>query len=1087
MKLRLSVASCLLALGYSLSAPATESLGYYRYPDLAGDTLVFTAEGDIWRTTLGEATAARLTSQEAEESSPRISPDGKQLAFVANYEGASEVYVMPLAGGLAKRVSFENSRVRLQGWTPDGKVLYSTDAGFGPANYWMLRSVDPQSLQTSDLPLADAIEGAMDAKGEYLYFVRFGLQATGDNAKVYRGGARGELWRYQVGSKQEAVKLLNGHQGSVRQPMVWQDRLYFISDSDGNDNLWSVKTDGSDLRQHSHYSDWQIRAARMDKGTVVFQMGADIRTLNLASGEEKLLTPSLLSDFGQRREHWVSNPMDYATDISLAPQGNRAVITARSQVAIAATDGSRLVQVNLPGDSRIRNALLSQDGKWVYGISDASGEQELWRFPADGSAGAEQLTKDAKAMRMSLVQSPDGRYLAHDDYDGNLWLYDSKKGSNSKIITNGEGLGPYADIVWSPDSRFIAVTKAEMGKPRPQIQLYSLEDGHSAFVTSDKYESWSPAFSPDGHWLYFLSNREFNATPTSPWGDRNMGPVFDRRSGIYALALDKQARFPFQRPDELNSVATEPKQDKEDKQIRLKPEWDGLAQRLWQVPVASGNYGSLNVAADRLYLLDGDMEGQNTALKLIKFDALSPKLDSFAEGIDSYSLSQDGKKLLLGKQGGKELLIVDAGDKLPGDLANSQVQLGQWQLAIDPAAEWQQMFEDAWLMHRDSFFDKKMRGLDWNAIKAKYQPLVSRVTDRNELNDIFSQMMGELSALHSQVRGGDLPKDEHAPKAAGLGARLVQTDKGVKIERIFRTDPELPSAAAPLARPGVDAREGDLILAVNGRKASNLADVTAMLRNQADRQVLLELGRGKSSHKTVVQPVAINQEAGLRYQDWVGHNAERVKEAGKGEFGYLHLYAMGDKDIASFAREFYANYDKQGLIIDVRRNRGGNIDSWIIEKLLRKAWAFWQPTHGTANANMQQTFRGHLVVLTDQLTYSDGETFSAGIKALGLAPLIGKQTAGAGVWLSGRNSLADQGMARVAEYPQYAIDGRWILEGRGVSPDIEVDNLPLTTFMGKDAQLERAIDYLKQRQAEAPVSELKAAPMSSQGEAEDVK
>ena len=1092
MKLRHSVACCMLALGtlsaaQVFAAQSTSNQGYYRAPALHDQTLVFTAEGDLWTQTLGQKAAPRLTTLPAEELGAAISADGKWVAYVANYEGASEVYVIPVAGGVAKRVSFENSRVRVQGWTSKGEVLYSTDTGFGPANNWMLRLVNPESLTTTDLPLADAVEGVIDANNQYVYFTRFGLQVTGDNAKVYRGGAKGELWHFKLGGKDEAQLLSKQHQGSVRQPMLWQDRLYFISDSDGNDNLWSMALDGSDAKQLTQYKDSQMRAARMDQGKVVFQQGADIHVFDIASAKDSLLDIELTSDFAQRREHWVKDPMDYATSANLALAGDKVVITARSHVAIAGTDGSRLVQVALPGTYRVRNAILSQDGKSVYAISDMSGQQEIWQFPADGSSGAKQLTKDGHTFRMSLSQSSDGRYLAHDDNDGNVWLLDLKKNTNQKIISNGEGLGPYADIRWSADSRFIALTKAEIGKQRPQIVLYSVDENKAQALTSDKYESYSPTFSSDGQWLYFLSNRQFTATPSSPWGDRNMGPVFDKRSQIFAIALVKNAKFPFSKPTELVAKAAE-KADSKDKPTPVKIDWAGISERLWQVPVDSGNYSQLSAIDGRLYVLDqaiGDESQPN--LMTVKFTEQRPKVEVFAEDVANYSVSADGQKLLLRKQSDeKSLMIVDVGDKL-GDTDNAKVQTDQWQLAISPSLEWQQMFEDAWLMHRDSFFDKKMRGLDWQATKAKYQPLLARLTDRNELNDIFMQMMGELDSLHSQVRGGDLPKDPDAAKGASLGARLQQTSDGVKIAHIYRNDPELPSQASPLSRIEVDAKEGDVLLAINGTPVDNVADVTRLLRNQQDKQVLLELKRGSQSHKTVVMPVSTLVDGQLRYLDWVNHNAEVVTKASQGKMGYLHLYAMGGGDIESFAREFYTNYDKDGLIIDVRRNRGGNIDSWIIEKLLRRAWAFWQPTHGTPNTNMQQTFRGHLVVLTDELTYSDGETFSAGIKALGIAPLIGKQTAGAGVWLSGRNSLTDKGMARVAEYPQYAMDGRWVLEGHGVTPDIEVDNLPFATFNGHDAQLETAISYLKDELIKQPIPALKAQPMPAKGMAEDIK
>ncbi|PKG76286.1 peptidase S41 [Shewanella sp. GutCb] len=1090
MKLRHSLACCMLALGTINIAPtfasdASDKAGYFRSPALNQQTLVFTAEGDLWTKGLGESKARRLTSLPAEELGATISRDGKFVAYVANYEGSSEVYVIAIEGGQAKRVSFENSRVRVQGWTSDGKVLYATDNAFGPANYWVLRTVDPLSLVTTDLPLADAIEGVIDEQNEYVYFTRFGLQTTGDNAKVYRGGAKGELWRFKLGEKQEAQQLAATHDGSVRQPMLWQSRLYFISDSDGNDNIWSMSIDGKDLQQHTHYKEWQVRSAKLNEGRIVFQQGADIKLFDIEANKEIAVDIELTSDFAYKREHWVTEPMKYATSTRFTPQGDKVVITARSHVVVASTDGQRLVEIALPGDSRIRNALMSKDGKWVYGISDISGEQEIWQFAANGSDKRKQLTKNGKALRMDLHLSPNGRYLAHDDYDGNVWLLDLKKSRNQKIITQGEGLGPYADIVWSADSQFMALTKAELGKARPQIVLYSLKKDKAQSITTDKYESFSPSFSKDGDWLYFLSNRKFVSTPSSPWGDRNLGPMFNKRTQIFAIALNSKARFAFQKPNELLS---EPKKDSDDK-AETQVDWDGLSSRLWQVPVPAGNYSSLQLSEDKLYLLDKDVSSRKSSLKVVKFAALGPKVETFSKDVGSYTLSVDSKKLFIRKQSkqGKEMLIVDAGDKLPKELDHTKVQTQNWQLAIQPAAEWQQIFEDAWLMHRDSFYDKKMRGVDWQQTKLKYQPLVDRLTDRHELNDIFKMMMGELNSLHSQVRGGDFAKDPKKARSASLGARLEQTKAGVVIEHIYQGDPEIPSQAAPLNKMGVDAKVGDVILAINGKTLNNIADVTRLIRNQSAKQVLLLLKRGNKTHQTIVKPISASANAKFRYLDWVTHNSSAVNDASDGKIGYLHLYAMGSGDIASFAREFYANYDKDGLIIDVRRNRGGNIDSWIIEKLLRRTWAFWAPTHGTPSGNMQQTFNGQLVVLTDQLTYSDGETFSAGVKALGIAPLIGKQTAGAGVWLSGRNSLTDKGMARVAEYPQYAMDGSWIIEGRGVSPDIEVDNLPYATFTGKDAQLEKAMDYLQQALKKQPKVNFVPNVLPVKGMAEDVK
>ncbi|MCF1426963.1 MAG: S41 family peptidase [Shewanella sp.] len=1062
-------------MGTSAYAATDMQRGYFRAPALHDNTLVFTAEGDLWTQQLGQLQASRLTSLPALETGAAISADGQWVAFEANYDGTTEAYVIPIKGGQAKRISFENSRVKVQGWTPDGQVLYATDNANGPSSSWVLRSVHPNTLVSRDIPLADAIEGVVDSQGQQVFFTRFGLQATGDNARVYRGGAMGELWRFNLGSDQEAVRLVPEHQGSLRQPMLWQDRLYFISDASGAGNIWSMDLDGHNLTQHTHHTDFAVRDAYMDKGRVVYQLGADVHLLNLDGDRDEKVALQLTSDFPYLRGNWVNNPMDYMTDVSFPVSGSKAVITARSKVAIAGNDGSRLVEVASADNSRLRSAILDNEGKWVYAISDASNEQEIWRFAADGRSDAKQLTKDGSSLRMSLHLSPDGHYIAHDDYQGNVWLLDLQSGRNKLIIKDGEGLGPYSDIVWGPDSRVLALTKSQLGAQRPQIVLYGVDSGKSHFLTSDKYESYSPAFSPDGNWLYFLSNRYFKATPSSPWGDRNMGPVFDRRTQVYAVALSENATFPFQAVTELTPEIelNEP----QDETVNIT--WQGLSERLWQVPLVPGNYSSLSVTDDKLYLLD-EQDDKRT-LKVVAIEPGKAQAKVYAEDIGAYRLSADGSKLLLGKQSKpSELLILDAGDTLPSDLSGARVNTAQWQLLVEPEQEYQQMFEDAWLMHREQFFDKSMRGLDWQALRQKYQMLVDRVTDRHELNDVFAQMMGELNALHSRVRGGDGPVEPDLPKAASLGARFQQTADGVKISQIYQYDAELPGEAAPLARPGVDAAEGDVLRAINGKPVQTVADVSRLLRNQRDVQVLLELIRKGRTIKTVAEPVDPAKDSQLRYLDWVAQNRQKVAQASDDQFGYLHLYAMGSNDIANFAREFYTNYDKVGLIVDVRRNRGGNIDSWVIEKLLRRAWAFWAPTRGTPSTNMQQAFRGHLVVLTDQLTYSDGETFSAGIKALQLAPLVGKQTAGAGVWLSGRNSLTDKGIARVAEYPQYAMDGRWVLEGRGVSPDIEVDNLPHASFMGSDAQLQRAIEVLKQAQSQQPVPALSPKPISDQ-------
>ena len=1091
-----------------LSAGSLANTGYYRDPSLHNDTLTFTAEGDIWVYQLGQQSATRLTTHPAEERESAISQDGKSIAFVANYEGTNEVYVMPVNGGSAKRISFENSAVKVHGWTPEGHVVFATMSRVGPTGNWTLKTVDPNTLISITLPVADAVEGVVDNSNE-LYFVQFGLQVSNDNARYYRGGAQGELWRFDLNDDREASLLTGDHDASVREPMRWQDTLYFISNENGNDNIWQMTLSGKRKKALTTFTDYPIRDASLSNGKIAFQHGADIKVLDLRDNSITTLPIHLTSDFPHKRDKWLTTPTKYMTNVGFSGQQKQAVITARGQIAVASSDGRRLKPISTPAQSRSRKAILSHDGKWVYAINDASGEMEIWQFAADGSDEQKQLTQDATVSRWNLVLSPDGKYIAHDDFNGDLWLLNLETLENRKVFEGQSEMSPYANVVWSRDSRLLALTVNTQGNQRSRLYLLDTQTDDGVLLTSDKYNSYSPAFSANGDWLYFLSDRAFTPTTRSPWGDRNMGTSFDNKTLIYAYALKQDAEFPFQQPNELAMLKDEPEADDaepesdetaaedngedeatetEDTTPDTVVDWQGLSERLWQVPAKADNYTQLRVNNKYLFVSQREGTGNKTALKAIR---LSPKNETstVVSPITGFDMSPDGKQLLVLKPSSNndQIYVVPAGKKFPSDSKPFRMNVKDWQLRISPEQEWQQLFHDAWLMHRDFFYDKAMRGVDWPQAKAKYAPLLARITDRYELNDVLAQLIGELNVLHSQVYGGDVPDTPDRPKPASLGAMLTQTAQGVVIEHIYQYDTELPANASPLQKPGTNAQNGDIIQAINGREVKDIQAVHNALLNQAGKQVVLTLLRDGESHHTVTYPISNGQAFRLRYQDWVTSNRKKVT-AQDDDIGYMHIYAMGSNDVSEFAREFYAANQKGGLIIDVRRNRGGNIDSWLIEKLLRRVWMFWTIGNADPSTNMQQTFRGHLVVLADQYTYSDGETFTAAVKSLELGPVIGKQTAGAGIWLRGLNRLADNGMARVAELPVFDMEGNWVVEGHGVSPNVEVDNLPHATFNGQDAQLEAAVKYLKKQLRKKPVKPLKPKAYPAVDEpAKDVK
>ena len=1056
-------------------------LGYYRFPAVAGNTVVFTAEGDLWRVPITGGVAQRLTSNAGEESHASISPDGQTVAFSASYEGPTEVYTMPLGGGPPTRRTYEGASALVVGWTPDGKVLYTTRR-YSTLPNPELATVDPRSNTAALVPLAQASDGSYD--NGTLYFTRFAWQ--GSNTKRYRGGTAQNIWRFAPNAE-HAQLLTSDYEGTSRSPMVWKGRVYFASDRDGTMNLWSMDLNGKDLKQHTRHAAFDVQSPSLGDGKIVYQLGADLRAYDIATGNDSQIPISLVSDFEQMREKWIKNPVEWITDVHLSPNGDRVVLTARGQLFVAPTQQGRLVEAVRDKKIRVRSGRFMPDGKTLLALTDQSGEVEFWRVPANGIGTGTQLTDDAKVLRWDGIPSADGRYIAHTDKDQQLWLYDTQTKKNTRLAVNKDG--GFGDVRWSPDGKWLAYA-APAANQLTQIFLYSVESGKATAVTSDRYDSESPTWSPDGKWLYFLSDRNLQSLVGSPWGSRAPEPFFDKQTMIFALALAPNERSPFQPDDELgsgkpvavktDSTAKSPAPDSikppaarqgVPPSARLTVLLDGIERRLIEVPAPPGNYGQLTTDGKRLYFLSRDA-GFTSRPALLSFpiENKDPKPETFMADVRGYELSLDGKKILVRRN--NDLFVVDAGAKAPTDLSKAQVNLKDWVLHFDPRDEWRQEFVDAWRLERDYFYDKGMNGVDWPAMRQHYAPLVERVTDRAELSDILAQMVGELSALHIFVYGGDIRRGTDVVAPASLGARLTRDDRagGYRVDHIYMSDPDAPREIAPLARFGVNVAEGDVIEAVNGVPTLSVPDIGSLLSDEADHQVLLRVKpQNGGDREVVVTPVSQQREQALRYSEWEYTRRLAVEKKSDSKIGYVHLRAMGGNDIAQFARDYYPAFNRDGLIIDVRHNNGGNIDSWLLERLMRKAWFYWQARTGNPYWNMQYAFRGHMVVLTDENTASDGEAFSEGFRRLGLGKVIGTRTWGGEIWLSSSNVLVDRGIATAAEMGVYGPERQWLIEGHGVDPDIVVDNEPHATFNGQDAQLDAAIAYLQ--------GEIKAHPI----------
>jgi len=1023
--------------------------GYYRYPDVHNNTIVFSAEGDLWTVPISGGLARRLTTHLEEERFPSISPDGKTILFSANYEGPMEVYTIPLNGGLTTRWTYESDASIATTWTPSGDIVYATWAyNKKPDN--QLVKINTNSKIKSFIPLNQASEASFNKNGKTVYFVR---PADHRNVtKRYKGGTARQIWKFTKGKK-EAVKLTTKHLGESHHPMWYNGKVYFISDRDGIMNLWSMNENGKEFVQHTKHTEFDVRYANISNGNIVYQLGADLWKYNTSSKLSHKINIKLVSDHEQLREKWDANPSRYITSVYPNKDGSKIVITARGKIFVTPVNAGRSISFSDKSNVRYRDAIFSSDGKEIITLSDESGEFEFIRMPSNGLGTSQSISKNGAVLRYEGIPSPDGLWIAYSDLSQHMYVLNIVTGKSSKISTNQEGVGDYS---WSPDSKWLSfVQTAE--NTMAQIKIYNIESTKSFDLTTDRANSLSPKWSPDGKFLYFISDRSFTTIVRSPWGTRQPEPYFDASEKIYHVALQKGTRSPFRANDEL--YKKKKCKDCDKKEVKVVIDQEGIKQRIKAVPIQPGNYRTLSVNKSALYVLSSDT-GLNakTHLAAVKITNKDVAIKTILSNVRNYQLTADGKKILIRKGNTFHMTIAGTG-KIAADGKNS-INLKGWKFPIIPKEDWKQIFTDAWRMERDYFYDKKMHGVDWKAMHAKYFPLVDRITTRNELSDLIGRFVGELSALHTSVRGGDQRRDAKNIPVANLGAILLrdEANDGFKIDYIYKVDPDYPDEKSPLDDPYLDVKKGDIITHVNGKNALSAIDIGQLIRNQVGKQVRLSIKREQNSKDIIVTP--IGNSFNLRYRDWEYGNRLYVEKKSKESIGYLHLRAMGSNDINQFYREFYPIFNRQGLIIDVRYNWGGNIDSFILEKLLRKAWMYWKGRSGNQSWSMQYAFRGHIVILVNENTYSDGEAFADGFKKLGLGTAIGTRTWGGEIWLHSGNRLSDNGLARAPMFGVFG-DGKWLIEGHGFEPDIVVDNLPHATFNGKDAQLDKAIKLLK--------------------------
>lgn len=1074
--------SLAILAGLLLSPAAFAGTQLLRFPDVCGDKVVFTYAGDLWTASTQGGTATRLTAGPGLEQSARFSPDCSQIAFTGEYGGDDQVYVIAAGGGEPKQLTFYPAQGPLPqrwgfdnqvyGWTPDGKqVLFrSWRESIGETSPRLFTVAATGGLPTA-LPMPVAGVGRYSPDGKQIvYSPKYRDFRTWNR---YVGGWAQDLYIYDFAAK--SAKNITNDPNTDRDPVWIGNGVYFLADRDEHLNLYRYDTASGDTKQLTAYKGEDARWASGDgKGQIVFEVNGVLHVYDTNANTDRALDITVPSDLVRTRVEERS-VKDKIEDYALSENGKRALFTARGEVfSVPLKDGVTLNLTHTPG-AHEREASWSPDGRRVVYVSDESGEEAIWVRDADGT-NPRQLTNETFGRLYQPRWSPDGARIAFVDSESRLRIV-AASGGPAPVIADDPGISR-RDYAWSPGGHYLAYTLTDKDTQQARLYVHDLAAGKSQRIGDSPFDSLSPAFSPDGKYLYFLGNREW--APQLSNVEWNFAS--NRDTGIYAVALRKGVDNPF--APRNDSAAGEDKKEGDDKakgggdKGAAKPgdvndhiDFDGIGQRIARAPIDPDNIEGVAVSKKAiLYVVsDGQYYGREgafkTKLKAWSFD--ERKSSDVFDGVEGLTLSSDGDTALVKSGGAYKWIDLGAGKPEPKDVKTDGLFA-----RVDPKAEYAEVFRETWRRYRDHFYVDNMNGYDWPALRAKYEPMLAWVGDRTDLNYLLGQMVAELSAGHSYVSGGDLGLPAK-PHVGLIGARfeLDAASGRYRIGKILEGQNDEERYRSPLTELGVDVREGDYVLAINGQPLSANDSPYRLLRIAPGQLVQLTVSKTPSAEgarSVLVRP--IDSEQPLYYYAWTQHNRDYVAKASNGEIGYLHIPDMGADGIREFVKWFYPQLRKKGLVVDVRDNGGGNVSAMVLERLTRKLSGLWY-ARGTdiTGTYPQQTFLGHLAALCNGTTASDGDIFSYMFKQAKLGPLIGTRTWGGTVGISGWGPAIDGGEIYVPQFALASSGGQYVVEGHGVDPDIVVEQDVSAQLAGKDPQLDRAIEEIGKAIQAAPV------------------
>jgi tricorn protease len=1056
--------------------------GYYRHPTIANDALVFICEDDLWTVPRAGGVARRLTTGRGEIATPRLSPDGSALAFVAREEGHPEVYVMPANGGEARRLTFLGGEACvISGWTPDGaSILFASDAVSPFVKETTGFSIAPQGGAPQALRLGQIRTMSVSPDG------RLAIGRNNEDParwKRYRGGTAGDLWIDAAGTG--TFTRLVSLAGNVVWPMWVGERVFFLSDHEGIGNLYSVLPDGGDLRRHTDETEYYVRFPSTDGISIVYGAGADLRILDPASGAVETVRIEAPSGSTQTARRFLEiadelnefAPSPDGTSLALIARGTPVTMPLWEEAAISHGAGSRV---------RYRLVAWLPDGKRFVCVSDAGGREQIEVHDASGEQPPLTVTSEDIGRITELAASPAGDIVALANHRHELLLVDLEE---RRVRTlDRSPASRIRDLAFSPDGRWLAYACATdsgwVGNPETSIvRIAKVKSGVVHDATPQMREDRSPAWDPEGKYLFFISSRDFNPVYDALQFDLSF-PLANRP---YAIALRADVPSPFvAKPAPLHKDHKDDAEEDDGKKKsggrpeRIAIDFDGIHGRIIAFPIEEGNYGDLVAAKGRVLFTKFPVKGikpgesgwddEAETGTLFAHDFEQQRNAVFQNEVGDIRLSDDRRTLAYSSHG--RLRVVDALGDLPEDgpddpKSNAEagrrtgwIDLGRTHVTIEPRAEWAQMYEEAWRMQREQFWDPTMSGVDWDLVRERYARLVPRIRTRGELSDLIWEMLGELGTSHAYEIGGDR-RVPPAHRRGFLGADLVfdRAAKGYRIVTLYRGDSWNREIDSPLGEAGSLIAEGDVILAINGRRLTRSFSPDAALVNAAGREVALTVSSANGEPRRVVVRT-LRDERMLRYRAWVEANRKLVHTRTEGQVGYVHIPDMGPWGFSEFHRGFLSEFNREGLIVDVRYNRGGHVSPLLLEKLARRRVGYDVSRYGPPMPYPPESPAGPLVALTNQFAGSDGDIFSHCFKLYGLGPLVGKRTWGGVIGINPYHSLVDGTITTQPEYSFWFADVGWKVENYGTDPDYDVDIAPHDERDGRDPQMEKALELI---------------------------